>query len=35
VSGKCQPSWGGGGDPRAGLAAIRAELLAIKPRPAK
>jgi hypothetical protein len=35
VSGKCQPSWGGGGDPRAGLTAIRAELLAIKPRPAK
>ena len=32
VSGTCQPSWGGGGDPRPGLAAIRAQMMAIKPK---
>jgi hypothetical protein len=32
VSGTCQPSWGGGGDPRAGLSAILGDLRAIRPR---
>jgi hypothetical protein len=32
VSGQCQPSWGGGGDPRPGLATLRAQMQAIKPR---
>jgi hypothetical protein len=32
VSGTCQPSWGGGGDPRPGLATMRAQMMAIKPK---
>ena len=33
VSGNCQPSWGGGADPRPGLAEIGAALQALTPRP--